>query len=242
MSKRFCELLTGNTTDPFFWELTNKADKGNITDEEYFGAFVKHYGDMKVSNVVMTLMKEYGVHAEKKPSAVVAKKPERHEANSPQPQEGEGSSTPPLPNPSPKTVNKKTGSLIGTTNIKDLCSVCTGAPLLGVLLVLRDSDWFKGKDKDFIMDLTQKLEKGDMAAEDVFAQFFIKFGAGAIDGFNRIFDDINVVMAVAKEKAIKERPELAKLDWGDSEKVVEESPPIAKKEEKKEKKGKKQSK
>lgn len=232
MSRKFCAILTqGNPNDSFCIEMTQRADRKAISDEEFFGILVNHYGEAAVSNAVMAIMKEYGTAKPKTKEVQPVAKPTPTVAQTPTP--------PPPPAEKGKSEEKKNKGggfhLVGKSDIKDLCSGCVGPSLLGAGITM--TSWFRGKDKEYMVGLCDKLEKGEIAVEDFIKETFVKWGIDALRSWNRIFDDINIVFIVAKDKAIEERPDLKDIpldEWGDAP----PEPKTEKKEEKKEDKKK----
>ena len=229
MTKRFCELLTGNVTDIFFRELTKKADNKTISDEEYFGTLVTKYGEAAVTNAVMTTAKEFSTIQAEAEKKEVAQKKVAHAAP-PQQKKGGAVSTP-AASPASKDKNEdkdkdknKPGKpltgfkQIGTSKIKDLCSACVSPALLGAGISI--SGWFPvgGEDHKYMLELCEKLEKEELAVEEFIAETFIKWGISSLHAWNRIFDDINIAFVVGKEIALEKRPDLKDippLEWGD---------------------------
>lgn len=237
MTKRFCELLTGNQTDPYVRDLTRKADDKIISDEEYFGTLLSKYGEAAVTNAVITTANEFStIKAEKK---VDAQKKVAHAA--PPKKVGGGVSTTTASPPTSKAVKPgmqlKGFKQIGTSKIKDLCSACVGPSILGAMISI--AGWFQvgSEDHRYMLELCEKLEMEELPVEEVIAETFIKWGISSLRAWNRIFDDINVVFVVAKELALEKSPELKKLpmeEWGDvsaDEQIKKEQEEERKKEE-----------
>lgn len=221
MTKRFCELLTSNITDPFFTELTKKADEKIISDEEYFGTLVSHYGEAAVTKAVITTAKEFStIQAEQKEDAL-----KKAHVAPPQPHKGGEVSTP-ASSPTTKADNKpgskqlKGFKQIGTSKIKDLCSACVAPTLLGAGISM--AGWFSvgGQDHTYMLELCKQLEEEKITVEEFIAETFVRWGLSSMRSWNRIFDDINVAFVVGKELALEKRPDLKDIpeeEWGTTE-------------------------
>jgi len=217
------EALTGTPEDTFVHTLTEKANAHTISNEQYFGELITKFGETKVAQAVLLVMQEKKrtptFSAPFLPAFSQKAAAEKLDQNQPFPQK---SLAPPeqagaaFSQKAEQQViaaqdKDKLKSDKGASEIKGVCGVCVGRPLLGMLLTLEE--WFVGKDREKIEELTQSLEHGTKSAEDVVVELYVAFGQGAVDGINRIIRDINAVLEEAKEKALKQKPELADITW-----------------------------
>ena len=205
------EALTGTPEDTFVHTLTEKANAHTISNEQYFGELITKFGETKVAQAVLLVMQE-----KKRIPTFSAEKPDQNQpfpqkSLAPPEQAGAAFSQKAEQQVIAAQDKDKLKSDKGASEIKGVCGVCVGRPLLGMLLTLEE--WFVGKDREKIEELTQSLEHGTKSAEDVVVELYVAFGQGAVDGINRIIRDINAVLEEAKEKALKQKPELADITW-----------------------------
>ena len=80
-------------------------------------------------------------------------------------------------------------------------------------MLLVFEEWFLDDDRKFIQELEGQLERGEKSVEDVFTEIFLRFGQAGVDGLNRIVRDINITIDEARERALKQKPELANVQW-----------------------------
>jgi len=205
------EALTGTPEDTFVHTLTEKANAHTISNEQYFGELITKFGETKVAQAVLLVMQE----KKRIPTFSAAKldqnQPFPQKSLAPPEQAGAAFSQKAEQQVIAAQDKDKLKSDKGASEIKGVCGVCVGRPLLGMLLTLEE--WFVGKDREKIEELTQSLEHGTKSAEDVVVELYVAFGQGAVDGINRIIRDINAVLEEAKEKALKQKPELADITW-----------------------------
>lgn len=198
----FSAALTGAPNDSFVHGLTQKAVRREITNEQYFGELILRFGDSKVAQAVLAVMKEKkGLQQTPAPAA------------EPQPSLKPDGEIPPeramQPQGSTPAESMKSDKTISAE--KDVCGVCVGRPLLGMLITFEE--WFTGDDRKKIDEIAQQLERGTKTAEDVIAELYVTFGIAAINGVNRVLRDFNTVLEKGKEKALAQRPDLEGLDW-----------------------------
>jgi len=213
-------------------QMTMLADKEHISDEAWIGKLVIHYGEDAVTAGIKYITTKYG-RAE-----LIQEQPQQpqqpQQPNTTQPtktlgeREGaqevqekaklsqEGTPQQSQEKKEEGKETKKTFKLVGTSDIKDLCSGCVGPALLGAGITIMH--WLTGEQKDEMYKLCNELEKGTVSVEDFVKDTFVMFGRDGLKMWNRIFDDINIAFLVAQEKAIEERPDLKEIpeeEWGD---------------------------
>lgn len=206
----FSAALTGSPNDNFVHGLTQKAVRGEITNEQYFGELILKYGDSKVAQAVLTVMRE-------KKGLPQTQVPDIEKPRAQVLPDGTGSSVPlekaaqpPDKIPTGHELELMKGDKT-TSGEESVCGVCVGRPLLGMLLTFEE--WFTGEDRKKIDEIAQQLERGTKTAEDVIAELYVSFGIAAVNGVNRILRDFNTILEKGKEKALKQRPDLEGLDW-----------------------------
>jgi len=218
------EALTGTPEDTFVHTLTEKANAHTISNEQYFGELITKFGETKVAQAVLLVMQEkkriptfsaekldQNARATLSAAKLDQNQPFPQKSLAPPEQAGAAFSQKAEQQVIAAQDKDKLKSDKGASEIKGVCGVCVGRPLLGMLLTLEE--WFVGKDREKIEELTQSLEHGTKSAEDVVVELYVAFGQGAVDGINRIIRDINAVLEEAKEKALKQKPELADITW-----------------------------
>lgn len=205
------EALTGTPEDTFVHTLTEKANAHTISNEQYFGELITKFGETKVAQAVLLVMQEKKRIPTFSAEKLDQNQPFPQKSLAPPEQAGAAFSQKAEQQVIAAQDKDKLKSDKGASEIKGVCGVCVGRPLLGMLLTLEE--WFVGKDREKIEELTQSLEHGTKSAEDVVVELYVAFGQGAVDGINRIIRDINAVLEEAKEKALKQKPELADITW-----------------------------
>ena len=205
------EALTGTPEDTFVHTLTEKANAHTISNEQYFGELITKFGETKVAQAVLLVMQEKKRIPTFSAEKLDQNQPLPQKSLAPPEQAGAAFSQKAEQQVIAAQDKDKLKSDKGASEIKGVCGVCVGRPLLGMLLTLEE--WFVGKDREKIEELTQSLEHGTKSAEDVVVELYVAFGQGAVDGINRIIRDINAVLEEAKEKALKQKPELADITW-----------------------------
>ena len=205
---KLSEALTGTAADELVHGLVQKANTHEISNEQFFGELITRFGETKVAQAVLAVIQEKEGRKTTPTSETPAPASEQRQTDLPlAPPEKQAQAKPIDAEDKEKMKSDKAAS-----DVKGVCGVCVGRPLLGMLLTLEE--WFVGKDRDRISELIQGLEYGTKSSEDIVSELYCALGQGAVDGINRIIRDINVVLEEGKDKAIKQKPELADMKWG----------------------------
>lgn len=214
----FCSAINGGEECR---KLTERAAKGEMTQEEYFNEMIRLYGRDAVAKAFDKAMVKDKLETTIEPKPPVETKPPE-----PKPATGGAESA------ANKTVKAerlteteklakgvastkeqqeiekllKQGVPKFKTSIKAACLPCIGEPASAILSVV--SLWYTGKDKETIQNLVKQMRNGEIYVEDAIKEV-LKMDGGQ-DCYNEVLKELNRVTELAVDSALKEKPELAK--------------------------------
>lgn len=218
----FCKVIGG---DKECIELTERAGRGEITQEQYYARVIEKYGRDKVAVAMEKALVKDRMDASITPpvtAGVKAKVVAQPEAQAPGPQ---------VPKPEKEPVAKvgiskeeeklatgiadekeknemeeraKAGMPKFKTSLKGMCLPCIGEPASAVLNVTKL--WFTGKEKEKIEKLVEQMRDGEIMVEDALKEVLEM--SGGKDCVNSVLADFNKLMENSVESALREKPEL----------------------------------
>ena len=213
----FCSAINGGEECR---KLTERAAKGEITQEEYFNEMIRLYGRDAVAKAFDKAMVKDKLETITEPKPPAETKP-------PEPKPAS------VPEPAPKKTTE-TGRLTETeklakgvasakeqqeiekilkqgvakfkTSIPGACLPCIGEPASAILSVV--ALWYTGEDKKKIQNLVKQMRNSEIYVEDAIKEV-LKMDGGQ-DCYNEVLKELNRVTELAVDSALKEKPELVK--------------------------------
>lgn len=202
---KFCSILGG---DEECKKLTERAGRGEITQEEYYEQIINKYGREKVAEAMEKALIEDKVTATEKkaPEKAVAAPSTTKEVkvNKKEEEAAVGIASDEERKEMEKQIETK-----GTnykSSIKGLCLPCVGDPTVAILNVVKL--WFVKKDREKIEKEIEEIKKGSKNVEDGIKEV-LKMDGGQ-ESFNKVLTDLNSVIDLATELALEEKPSLRK--------------------------------
>ena len=227
----FCKVIGG---DKECIELTERAGRGEITQEQYYAQVIEKYGREKVAMAMEKALVKDRIESNIKtpvtpaPAATKAKVVQQPEAQvptapAPGPQvqpPGEDVANVEIPEEERKLATgiaddkekhemeerAKAGMPKFKTSLKGMCLPCIGEPASAVLSVVKM--WYTGSEKEKIEDLVKQMRDGAIMVEDAIKEV-LKLKGGE-DCYNTVLEEFNKVTTLAVDSAIVEKSELAK--------------------------------
>lgn len=218
--KTFCSAIGG---DKECIELTERAGRGEITQEQYYARVIEKYGRDKVAMAMeKALVKDkmdiksaasVGAKAEvKQPEASVqapgpqAQQP-KEQAKGKISKEEEKLATGMADDKEMKEMEEraKAGLPKFKTSQKGLCLPCIGNSISAIITTI--SLWYAGAQKGKIEDLVKQMQAGGTNVEDALAEVLTL--SGGKDCLNSVLNDMNKTIELSTDLALKMKPELA---------------------------------
>ena len=222
---KFCEVIGGDTECR---ELTERAGRGEITQEQYYARVIEKYGREKVAMAMeKALVKDRIESHINKPAATAAltgdqakvvQAPEAPAPGSPQVQEKRGPGEVEIPEEEKKLATgiaddkeknemeerAKAGMPKFKTVLKGMCLPCIGEPVSAIMSTIKL--WYTGEQKEKIEDLVKQMRAGAVNVEDALKEVLVL--SGGKDCLNSILSDLNKTVELATDLALKMKPEL----------------------------------
>ena len=222
---KFCEVIGG---DKECRELTERAGRGEITQEQYYAKVIEKYGRGKVAMAMEKALVKDRMETNIKPAAgaeakakVVPQPRVQASAQAPGPQvqqPGKEAGKVEIPVEERKLAEgiaddkekkemeerAKGGMPKFKTVLKGMCLPCIGEPASAILSVVKL--WYTGPDKEKIEELVGKMRNGEIMVEDAIKEV-LKMPGGQ-DCINSTLADFNKIMESAVDNALKEKPDL----------------------------------
>ena len=219
---KFCEVIGG---DKECRELTERAGRGEMTQEQYYAKVIEKYGREKVAMAMEKALVKDRIESSIKPAATAEPKAKvvQPEAQAPGPQVQQPSKEPVAKAGGISKEEEKLATGIADdkekkemeerakagmpkykTTLKGMCLPCIGEPASAVLNVTKL--WFTGKEKEKIEKLVVQMRDGEIMVEDALKEV-LKMPGGK-DCVNSVLADFNKLMENSVESALREKPEL----------------------------------
>ncbi len=207
----FCNVLGG---DEECVELTKRAGRGEMTQEEYFARVIEKYGREKVSIAMEKALIRDKIELPTegtKPQVVQPSKPEVPAPKVQEPKveipEEERKLAEGIASEAEKKEMEKRAKAMPKykTSLKGMCLPCIGDTIGAVMSVIKM--WYTDKDKDNIDSYIKRMQAGELNVEDALKEV-LKMSGGK-DCLNAVLTDMNKIIDFATDLALKEKPELA---------------------------------
>ncbi len=221
----FCKVIGG---DKECIELTERAGRGEITQEQYYARVIEKYGREKVGKAMEKALVKDRLESAINPAAAAEAKPKAV-----QPAAAAKVPNPEVPKPEKEQSVAKAGGIskeeekLATgiaddkeknemeerakagmpkfkTVLKGMCLPCIGEPASAVMSVVKL--WYTGKDKEKIEKLVVQMRAGEIMVEDALKEV-LKLPSGK-DCVNSTLADFNKLMEISVESALRENPDL----------------------------------
>ena len=223
---QFCNAIGG---DKECRELTERAGRGEITQEQYYAKVIEKYGRDKVAMAMeKALVKdriESNIKTPTAPTEAKAKVAAQPEAQAPAVQ-APGPQVQEKKEPGEVEISKeeeklatgiaddkeknemeeraKAGMPKFKTVQKNMCLPCIGEPISAVMSVIKL--WYTGSEKEKIEDLVKQMRAGAVNVEDALTEVLVM--SGGKDCLNSVLSDLNKTVELATDLALKMKPEL----------------------------------
>ena len=230
---QFCNAIGG---DKECIELTERAGRGEITQEQYYARVIEKYGREKVAMAMeKALVKDrmdtsitppvtagakakVAAQPEVKTPASQAPGPEVTSEKEPATKPGEISkeeeklATGIADDKEKKEMEEraKAGMPKFRTSLKGACLPCIGEPVSAIMSTIKL--WYTGKEKEKIEDLVKQMRVGAVNVEDALKEVLVL--SGGKDCLNSVLNDLNKTVELATDLALKMKPELGEEKKG----------------------------
>lgn len=209
--KKFCEALNGGEQCRL---LTERAGKGEMTQEEYFAKMIELFGRDKVAKAFDEAMVKDKLETAVAPNPVETKVKSAPVETKTEVEKKVESKTSErklgIDKATAKELREVEKELKGAprfkTSIKGACLPCIGEPASAILSVV--ALWYTGDDKEKIRGLIKQMRNGEIYVEDAIKEV-LKMEGGQ-DCYNEVLKELNRITELAVDSALKEKPELAK--------------------------------
>lgn len=209
---KFCEAVGG---DAECKEMAAEAAAGRMSQEEYFAYVLRKYGRARVDLAMTQAMLAIETDAldtvqrpELPPAGVVEEEGSDdvpyEELSDAQYNEGQQYEEPSTPQEDIGDIADELCRI--QSSIKGLCIPCVRDPIQAVLQVV--AMWYTGKDKEALENCIDRMARCDGNVEDILKDAFLIKDVDT--NLNIVLADINKVLTMATEMALKENPSLAR--------------------------------
>ena len=223
---QFCDAIGG---DKECIELTERAGRGEMTQEQYYAKVIEKYGREKVAMAMEKALVKDRMDASITPPITAGAK-----AKAVQPEvQAPGPEVPkPVKEPRAKTGLSKEEEKLATgiaddkekkemeermknapqfkTSLKGMCLPCIGNTASAIMLTVKL--WYTGKDKEKIENAVKQMCNGELNVEDAIKEvFLIKEGKTC---YNTVLEEMNRITDLGAELAIKANPKLVEEKKG----------------------------
>jgi len=226
---KFCDAIGG---DKECRDLTERAGRGEMTQEKYYAIVIEKYGRDKVAIAMEKALVKDKMEASVTPAVggIVAKAkvaaqppgaaqvPGPQAPGGPQVQEKKELGEVEIPEEERKLATgiaddkekhemeerAKAGIPKFMTSLKGMCLPCIGEPATAILNTVKL--WYTGTEKEKIENFVKQMRDGTIMVEDALKEVLMM--SGGQDCVNSVLADFNKTMESAVDSALKEKPEL----------------------------------
>jgi hypothetical protein len=216
---QFCDAIGG---DKECKELTERAGRGEITQEQYYAKVIEKYGREKVAMAMEKALVKDRMDASITPPTTAGAKSVQPEVQAPGPEVPKQDKEPVAKTGLSKEEEKlatgiaddkekkemeeraKAGMPKFKTSLKGMCLPCIGNTASAIMLTVKL--WYTGKDKEKIENAEKQMRNGEINVEDAIKEvFLLKEGKTC---YNTVLGEINRITDLGTELAIKANPGL----------------------------------